>query len=74
MRCTLSLMDGKIGEGVQRVGLYLLHHQAPFVTALTSQAVNSNTTEVLFPFTGKDFGVAVRDTCLIDLGLYTQHI
>lgn len=72
MRCTLSLMDGKIGEDVQRVGLYLLYHKTPFVKPLTSQAVDANTNKVIFPFTGREFGVAVRGTCLIDLGLYAQ--
>lgn len=73
MRCTLSLMDGRVGEEVQRVGLYLLYHKAPFVKPLTSQAVDADTNEVMLHITGREFGVAVRGTCLIDVGLYTQH-
>ena len=44
-------MDGSIGEEVQQVGLYLLYHKAPFVKPLTSQAVDSDTTEVQLPIT-----------------------
>lgn len=69
-RCTSSLMDGKIGEGVQWVGLYLLYHKAPFVKPPT---IMSDTTEVLFAIAGRDVVGAVRDTCLIDI-FYTHNI
>lgn len=73
MRCKLSLIYGKMGNRVRRVGLYLLNHEAPFVKPVTSQAVHPDSTEVLLPITGKDFGAAVRNTCLNYLGLCTQR-
>lgn len=66
-------MDGNVGREVQQVGLYLLYQKAPFVKPLTSQVVHADTTEVRLPSTGKEFSIAVRETCLIDLGLYTQR-
>jgi hypothetical protein len=68
------LTDAKIGDNIQRAGLYLLHHKAPFVKPLMSVAVDAHTTEVVLPMTGRQFGDAVRDSCLIDLGLYTQRM
>lgn len=70
----LLLADSRIGEGVQRVGLYLLCPKAPFVKPLCSQAVYPECTAVLLPITGRELCDAVRDDCLIDLGLYTQRL
>lgn len=74
MPCTLSLVDGRIGKAVQRVGLYLLHRQAPFVQPICSQAVSSDATVVVLPITGKGIGDAVQDDWIAELGLYTQLV
>ncbi|DBA85351.1 TPA: hypothetical protein ACH3X2_006032 [Trebouxia sp. C0005] len=47
--CILTLQEAKIGDNIQRAGLYLLHHKAPFVKPLMSVAVNAHTTKVLLP-------------------------
>lgn len=72
--CTLTLQDAKIGNNIQRAGLYLLHHKAPFVKPLMSVAVNAHTVKVVLPVTGRQLGDAVRDSCLVNLGLYIQHV
>ena len=65
--------DGRLGEAVQRVGLYLLHHQAPFVQPVLSQTVSSDATEVVLPITGKQVD-AVQDVWFAQLGLCTQLV
>jgi len=70
----LTLTDAKIGEKVRRAGLYLLYHKAPFVQPLLSMAIAAKATEVVLPMTGRQFGDAIHDSCLIDLGLYAQHV
>lgn len=72
--CTLSLVNGRIGATVQRVGLYILHHRAPFVQPLLNQAVSCDTTAVVLPLTGRDIEAAVKETWLTELGLYTQLV
>ncbi len=72
--CTLTLQDAKIGDNIQRAGLYLLHHKAPFVKPLMSVAVDAHTNKVVLPVTGRQLGDAVRDSCLVNLGLYIQQV
>ena len=72
--CTLTLEDAKIGNNIQRAGLYLLHNKAPFVKPLMSVAVNAHTRKVVLPVTGRQLGDAVRDSCLVNLGLCIQHV
>ena len=68
------LQDAKIGNNIQHAGLYLLHHKAPFVKPLLSVAVEAHTRKVVLPVTGRQLGDAVRDSCLVNLGLYIQHV
>ncbi len=72
--CTLTLQDAKIGNNIKRAGLYLLHHKAPFVKPLMSVAVEAHSRKVVLPVTGRQLGDAVRDSCLVNLGLYIQHV
>ena len=39
-----------------------------------SVAVEAHTRKVVLPVTGRQLGDAIRDSCLVNLGLYIQHV